>query len=205
MHCRQEGDASLEGESWCNGQPGFVSYFGLAAAVDADECASGTHNCPATAECNNTHSSFTCTCVLGWRDVGGYVCGDEDECAAQTHDCDSAHGVCVNTPGSFECVCAKDTYGDGLTCTACGSKAVAPQGSIVADNCTCPNGYEKQGTDCEDIGGSCSVQYVARVCCMFACGFGKGYEVEMDRFLAVACWMRDYVCVICMLVACSET
>ena len=30
--------------------------------LDIDECASGTHDCSANAECSNTQGSYDCTC-----------------------------------------------------------------------------------------------------------------------------------------------
>lgn len=33
---------------------------------DLDEYATGTHNCSADAECNNSKGSFNCTCKLGY-------------------------------------------------------------------------------------------------------------------------------------------
>ena len=38
-------------------------------ALDLDECAENSHNCPATSVCNNTVGSFICTCpglLLEW-------------------------------------------------------------------------------------------------------------------------------------------
>ena len=40
---------------------------------------------------------------------------DIDECLAMTDDC-SEYAECVNTEGSFECVCKPGFTGDGITC-----------------------------------------------------------------------------------------
>ena len=40
---------------------------------------------------------------------------DIDECLAMTDDC-SEYAKCVNTEGSFECVCKPGFTGDGVTC-----------------------------------------------------------------------------------------
>lgn len=48
------------------------------------------------------------------------VAADIDECVDTAHDCD-VNAECVNTPGSFDCICNSGHTGDGLLCsgTAC--------------------------------------------------------------------------------------
>ena len=41
---------------------------------------------------------------------------DIEECSLGTDNCDS-NAICVNTVGSFECVCLPGFTGDGVTCT----------------------------------------------------------------------------------------
>lgn len=40
---------------------------------------------------------------------------DIDECAEDTDNCDD-NARCINTPGSFQCVCLEGFTGDGLIC-----------------------------------------------------------------------------------------
>ena len=43
----------------------------------------------------------------------GFVSSDIDECLTETHDC-PARSRCINTPGSYSCVCEEGfmTFGD---------------------------------------------------------------------------------------------
>ena len=54
-------------------------------------------------------------CMLSWRLL---IQLDIDECAdsAIAIQCDS-DAVCVNTPGSYNCVCNSGYTGSGTTCT----------------------------------------------------------------------------------------
>lgn len=40
---------------------------------------------------------------------------DIDECRLNKHDC-SDKASCVNTPGSYKCICKEGSVGDGRTC-----------------------------------------------------------------------------------------
>jgi len=51
--------------------------------------------------------------------LAGQVVNDVDECLEKTHDCDPWHGVCRNTPGSFQCYCDTGFQGDGVECHGC--------------------------------------------------------------------------------------
>ena len=42
---------------------------------------------------------------------------DIDECARGTHNCDLINGDCIDTDGSFQCLCDPGFSGDGTTCT----------------------------------------------------------------------------------------
>ena len=86
-----------------------------------NECAAHTDNCATHASCMDTYSSFECSCKPGSPSLprlsrsdadargsgyvgSGTVCEDEDECVTQTGVCDAGR-TCVNTEGSFECLC----------------------------------------------------------------------------------------------------
>ncbi|XP_014274874.2 fibulin-5 isoform X1 [Halyomorpha halys] len=95
---------------------------------DIDECSEGLSECKETEKCWNTIGSYRCTARTVSRKHPtvrcrrGFVfsnqhgkCIDIDECA-QTDDppCDSNQN-CVNTNGSFECVCKPGFNQDAVT------------------------------------------------------------------------------------------
>lgn len=43
------------------------------------------------------------------------MCSDVDECSSLTTACD-VNAVCINTIGSYECVCGDGYAGDGMSC-----------------------------------------------------------------------------------------
>ena len=40
---------------------------------------------------------------------------DIDECNTGEHNCDD-NADCINTVGSFDCMCRQSFFGDGITC-----------------------------------------------------------------------------------------
>ncbi|KAM3926907.1 protein disulfide isomerase CRELD2 [Leptodactylus fuscus] len=95
------------------------------SCVDVDECAAETFQCEENQYCLNTEGSFSCercdkSCA-GCSGEGPDKCKDcttgyilEDDKCTDVNECDSAEKVClrdnencVNTPGSYTCVCAE--------------------------------------------------------------------------------------------------
>ena len=103
---------------------------------DINECARRQDSCSDFAVCSNTMGSFECTCLLGYqgdgRDCAGrntdlkceaYVImyvhihsADIDECASDRANCD-VNADCINTRGSFQCICRSGYQGSGQVCT----------------------------------------------------------------------------------------
>ncbi|XP_048216798.1 signal peptide, CUB and EGF-like domain-containing protein 2 isoform X2 [Perognathus longimembris pacificus] len=69
---------------------------------DVDECAQGLDDCHTDALCQNTPSSYKCSCKPGYQGEGRH-CEDIDECENEfnggcVHDC-------LNIPGNYRCMC----------------------------------------------------------------------------------------------------
>jgi hypothetical protein len=84
---------------------------------------------------------------------------DVDECAKGQHVC-SENANCVNTVGSYECVCKEGFEGNGFKCHDldecklgthnCSSKANCTN-TMGSFRCQCIEGYEGDGVTCVDI------------------------------------------------------
>ncbi|XP_037695965.1 signal peptide, CUB and EGF-like domain-containing protein 2 isoform X6 [Choloepus didactylus] len=69
---------------------------------DVDECVQGLDDCHASALCQNTPTSYKCSCKPGYQGEGKQ-CEDIDECGNElnggcVHDC-------LNIPGNYRCTC----------------------------------------------------------------------------------------------------
>lgn len=107
----------------------------------------------------------TCTCLAGFTG-NGLQCSDLDECASPgAHNC-SANSSCVNTQGSYTCVCLdgfRETPGQGCTdideCKEPGLNRCHALATCVNSegnySCVCPEGYLGDGFNCECSPGSC--------------------------------------------------
>uniref|UniRef100_A0A4W4G0V8 Signal peptide, CUB domain, EGF-like 2 n=1 Tax=Electrophorus electricus TaxID=8005 RepID=A0A4W4G0V8_ELEEL len=74
----------------------------LPHAPDADQCAAGGDTCHIDAFCQNTQTSYKCTCKSGFKG-DGKQCEDIDECDAE-HNGGCVH-ECNNIPGNYRCTC----------------------------------------------------------------------------------------------------
>uniref|UniRef100_A0A8C4PGX3 Signal peptide, CUB and EGF-like domain-containing protein 2 n=1 Tax=Equus asinus asinus TaxID=83772 RepID=A0A8C4PGX3_EQUAS len=74
----------------------------LCSFADVDECAQGLDDCHTNALCQNTLTSYKCSCKPGYQGEGRQ-CEDIDECENElnggcVHDC-------WNIPGNYRCTC----------------------------------------------------------------------------------------------------
>lgn len=93
----------------------IYSYYGdgINRCELANECELNIHTCHTWAACVNTLES----CNKGFEG-DGHSCKDIDECALKEHNCGARRdGIeCLNTKGSYKCICAKGYVGDGKKC-----------------------------------------------------------------------------------------
>lgn len=107
----------------CDAVPGFKCYRGYCVPPttcdDPDKdgigqgpgCADSIcQTCDSNAECQATsEDAYECVCKAGFQG-DGTTCADADECATGLANC-SQNSTCMNTDGSFMCVC-NDGYKD---------------------------------------------------------------------------------------------
>lgn len=153
-------------------------------------------------------AATTCTCRVGFTG-DGLECVDLDECSLPgAHDC-SANSSCVNTPGSYTCVCSDgfrlspelgcidvdECAEPGLSRCHALATCVNGEGNY---SCVCPAGYWGDGWHCECSPGSCGpgldcVPSGDALMCADPCqahrildeywrsaGYGAGYDCDSD-------------------------
>ena len=129
--------------------------------------------CPPNEVCK-TPNSF-CDCKDGLERDSNGVCTDIDECLSKQVKC-GEHAKCINTFGSFNCLCNEDFYGNGQHCSSgqC-SDSLCPDGGITMQcvsprsvECECRNGFAYNETNnCADINecelsNSCGINEICR-------------------------------------------
>ena len=89
--------------------------------------------CSPNATCTNGDGGYNCSCNTGYSGDGimcfskfeifmeykvydSSLCKDMDECSEQTHTC-NINAYCMDTDGSFLCLCNDGFTGNGIYCT----------------------------------------------------------------------------------------
>ena len=129
-----------EGSFTCSCNSG---YFG-----DGEKCIEGSCEddmCPLNEECVAS-TTRDCECKIGFSRNATDSCLDTDECATIDEVCDT-NANCTNTPGSYNCNCIENYFGDGKTCF---------QGSCSDANCPLSDNKKcvlPTTVDCECVEG----------------------------------------------------
>jgi cysteine-rich repeat protein len=121
------------------------------------------------------------------------MCMNVDECALGTHDCDPVSEACVDTDGSFACVCRAGFTSDGTNCVDVDECTLGVAGCDTyatctnvpgAFDCTCNEGFIGSGLPggCVDFdecasGGGCGAHEVCvnRLADANLCRCDKGF------------------------------
>eukprot|EP01134_Creolimax_fragrantissima_P000184 CFRG0184T1 len=134
----------------------FVARQTCLSVGDADVFVACDNEPCFTGSCIDNGSPLTFTCDCSNTGFTGETCSvDVDECIS--NPCDN-NADCLNTEGSYNCICNAGFSGNGLECTdidectqnPCDSNAacVNTAGSYT---CTCNAGYSGNGLECTDI------------------------------------------------------
>ena len=170
---------------------------------DADECASGNHDCHHVADCSNTAGGYECTCPPGYSGDGfesSTGCQDIDECESELNDC-HIMAECTNTDGSFTCECIEDWSGNGFSCAQEICSICDEMASCDGTACQCPSGYSGSGFYCPknslvipiknlpESGPTCSDQYWSQISgtsenCVVLEDSDSGWDQECIKLLS---------------------
>ncbi|CAG5120957.1 unnamed protein product, partial [Candidula unifasciata] len=137
-----------------------------------NECDLGFHDCHPQATCIDQDEGYRCVCPPGWNGKGvvvnslqaranGRECIDDNECVASAPCPYSA--TCVNTPGSFSCVCKPGYQQTGATtcqdineCLNSTLNTCDPNARCEnldgSYRCACNRGFRGDGRTCIPIG-----------------------------------------------------
>ncbi|XP_018585658.2 protein kinase C-binding protein NELL2-like [Scleropages formosus] len=160
-----------------------------------DFCSEG-HGCAEHSDCVNLEAGACCGCKDGFRPLRAdeAYCEDIDECAEGRHYC-RENTACVNTLGSFSCIChAGYVRIDDYSCAerdecqdeqnGCDENALCFN-TVQGHRCSCKPGYAGNGTFCKALcegrcrnGGTC----ISENTCICQQGFtGKMCETDIDE------------------------
>eukprot|EP00961_Rhodomonas_salina_P233138 3150104-Rhodomonas_salina.3 len=145
------------------------AYTGNGTWCQENECATGSHNCHAKADCTDSSGSFSCSCQVGWTG-NGTDCQDVNECrlGGMAETVCAAESACENVDGSFACTCMsgyEDTSkGWGKSCEDideceeemhnCHPGLAVCRNTRGSFACACNEGYtddSERGVTCRDL------------------------------------------------------
>nr|XP_022296650.1 mucin-like protein [Crassostrea virginica] len=196
MPCEQLCE-NTEGSFQCSCGPGYILNNDK---TSCEECESPYYgrNCNLTCQCGPGAVTCDivsgCVCRAGWR---GRDCDqDMNECIIDPVVCGLSK-LCVNTEGSYKCVCPEGFHSIGEECkdidecaneflNTCSHSTTHCQNAHGSYTCECNNGYQKKGNECEDI-NECetSLSECSQICENaddgYSCGCYFGFTLNEDR------------------------
>uniref|UniRef100_A0A5F7ZAB6 Adhesion G protein-coupled receptor E2 n=1 Tax=Macaca mulatta TaxID=9544 RepID=A0A5F7ZAB6_MACMU len=115
VSCGNSSDCrNTEGSYDCVCNPGYELVSGAKTfknesentCQDVDECQQNSRLCKSYGTCVNTHGSFTCQCLPGFKfkPEDPKLCTDVNECTSGQNPCHSSTH-CLNNVGSYQCRC----------------------------------------------------------------------------------------------------
>ncbi|XP_053611318.1 fibrillin-2-like isoform X2 [Plodia interpunctella] len=146
--------------------------------------------------------------VIAGGGTGGGMGGfnDIDECAAMPDLC--APGRCVNTIGSFRCVCSRGYKSSGDVCADVDECAARPspcehlcKNTEGSYECLCRTGYEldEDGADCRDVDECERNTHTCQQICTntrgsYECSCEEGYEKKGDACIDIDECQEEGIC-----------
>ena len=169
--CEDEDECALIGS--CDTNANCSNTFGSYSCScnigfhgDGKTCKTGhcdDRTCIFNAKCVS-RTTNECECIEGYSNNTDF-CEDKDECLLG-HDCDQ-NAFCVNSEGSYSCICKTGYAGDGKRCREgfCEDNMCSLNEECVSPKkleCRCKTGFERSGftKGCTDIDECSSAENV---------------------------------------------
>ncbi|KAH9488616.1 hypothetical protein Btru_061289 [Bulinus truncatus] len=139
----------------CNNTNGYChcksGWTGDTCALDIDECQDTSYCLGDYVHCFNLNGSAECNCMDGYeKPTINDTCQDIDECKNPLlNDCGTT-GQCINTIGSYKCLCNLGYHEVNGRCTACNETSY---GVNCTQMCSC---VQENTLDCNDVSGACT-------------------------------------------------
>ncbi|XP_070391076.1 signal peptide, CUB and EGF-like domain-containing protein 2 isoform X4 [Dermacentor albipictus] len=147
---------NLLGSAYCECRKGYRRLADGKSCEDIDECAERTLNC--SHNCTNVAGSAFCSCPLGFKLMAdNRTCVDIDECVTGKPCPD----VCVNTRGSYYCVCLPGRVPHGSAqryCKDCPRNTFKNDATSQCDKCP-PHSHTNGARKASKEDCACSAGY----------------------------------------------